>query len=1778
MDPQQRLLLEVSWEALERAGYAPDRLMGTPTGVFIGMSSSDYSQPLLAAGLNGYDLHSLMGGAPCIAAGRLSYLLGLQGPSLAVDTACSSSLVALHLAVQSLRGGECSVALAGGVNANLMPNSTIAAARAEALAPDGRCKAFDAGANGYVRSDGCGVVVLKRLSDAQADGDTILALIRGTAVNQDGRSNGLTAPNGPSQTDVIRAALANGEVDPRDVTYVETHGTGTSLGDPIEAQALGAALGDGRSADQPIWIGSVKSNIGHLEAAAGVAGLMKLVLSLQHGQIPPSLHFKEPSPHIPWDILPLQVPTTVVPWDSGERARIGGVSSFGLSGTNAHAVVEAAPASEPISNERERPLHLLPISARTESALDDLAERYRTHLAARPAEVTADVTYTAGVGRSRFPHRLAVIGSSVEGLGAGLETHLRGATSPAVLRSRSVETQAPKVAFLFTGLGSQHVGMGRQLYETQPTFRAALEQCQEVLRPLLEQPLLSVLYPEEGVTSWLEDRAYGLPVVFAFEYALAQLWRSWGIEPTCVLGHSLGEYVAACVAGVFSLEDGLRLSAERARLVATLPRAGEMASVLTTEAQVASIIADFPNDVSIAAVNGPESVVVAGQSDGFQEVLDRFRAADLSVRTLAIPFAAHSPMLEPILDPFEQFAATIRYTPPRLDLISGRTGRLAGEQELTSATYWRRHLREPVRFADAVETLYAQGCRLFVEIGPAPVLLGLAQHTILDPETDWLPSIDPKRADWDRLLESLGALFTRGVDVDWAGFDRDYARRKVVLPTYPFQRERYWIDVAADEPRAMVRAQDPGLHPLLGQRLRSPLIEDHQFEAILSAERPAFLTDHRIVGQASLPATAFIEMAQEAAGQIYGTVPIAIEQLSFHEALFLPDDQERTVQVILTPGEANSADLRVYSAGHNNNETWQLHATGTIRLAADQASEAPLPDLPLEAVQARCSRELASESVYERLGAAGIAFGPRFRGLTRLWQGAGEALGQIDAPDDLVHELDAYTIHPALLDACFHALETALPDERPPLVYLMMSVDRVRLTGRTSRCLWSHVQMRTDTPTLDNGFVCDVRIYDEDLHPVAVVEGALIKGADPVALRSAGNQEFDGYYEVQWQPGQRSTDPDLVVAGTSWLILNDDQGVGDQLAALLSARGGHTILVSFGETFDQIDDTHWRVNPGNPDDFQFLLEDIVERIRHVPRIVNLWGLWTESLDELSSEDLGGYQILTCGSMLHLTQALARFPTEMAPQVWCVTSGVHPVNAPPTAAGVVQSPLWGLGRVIALEQPHLLKGLIDLDPGAGAEERAEQLLQEICSSDKEDQVALRGVDRYVARLVRREPPTAQTPIWRDDGAYLITGGLGSLGLQVAQWMAERGAKHLVLIGRRGLPERSNWDALSPDDPRSQQIAAIRAIETQGASVTTASVDVTDAQQMAALFARFGSTLPQLRGVIHAATSSVHAFGTGSVSLTELSLADFVGMLRAKVHGTWILHDLTRSLDLDFFVGFSSTTSLLGSRELGHYAAANAFLDAFVHFRRAEGLPGLTINWGSWETARTSATNWSELATRSGMLGLPADRALDALGLLVGAREPAQLVVAHVDWSVLKPTYEVRRARPFLALLGTASSETRREGARRKVDERAELLQLLAAAEPTAQLELMTARIGEKVVDVMALGSPETLDPSQSLHDLGLDSLFAVQLRNRLQADLQIVVPVASIIAGPSVAELAGQILEQIGTTGEVTPTPGPVDREATHSDANTLNVDLTHMSDEDIDRFLSEMLAASENES
>ncbi|NET35007.1 MAG: alpha/beta fold hydrolase [Cyanothece sp. SIO1E1] len=802
IDPQQRLLLEVVWEALEDAGQVPSQLSGTNTGVFVGISTNDYGQLLLSEP-DAIDTYTNTGVAVTMAANRISYLLNFRGPSLALDTACSSSLVGVHLACQSLWSGESTLALAGGVNLMLTPALTIGFSKLTALSPDGRCYAFDERANGFVRGEGAGMVVLKRASQALADGDPIHALIRGGAVNQDGRSNGLTAPSREAQEAVLLEAYQRTGIALSQIQYIETHGTGTLLGDPIEATALGNVLARDRHPNNPVRIGSVKTNFGHLEAAAGIAGLIKVVLCFKHRTWIPSLHFQTPNPHIPFEQLPLKVQQTCEPWPEEMGAVVAGVSSFGFGGTNSHIVLQSVPDLKPPTPDIERPRHVLTLSAKSEPALQALGQRYAALIAAQPSASLADICFSANTGRLHFAHRLAIAADSLPPLQAQLAAFATNPQSSGLAQGQVNPSHSPKIVFLFTGQGSQYIGMGQQLYETQPIFRATLNRCDQILKPYLDRPLLEILDAEI-----LNQTAYTQPALFALEYALAELWRAWGVMPDVVMGHSVGEYVAACVAGIFSLEDGLKLIAERARLMQTLPEGGMMAAVLADEVKVMAAIAPYADQVAIAAINGPENTVISGSREAVPEILAQLKHENIVTKPLQVSHAFHSPLMEPILDEFEEIAQQIKFSAPCLPLVANLTGQLV--QPKTSpesspatspatsldANYWRRHMRAAVQFSASVETLYQQGYELFIEIGPNPVLAGMGRRCVPSGAGIWLPSLRQGKEDWQQLLESVGKLYVNGVTIDWSSFDRPYARRRVSLPTYPFQRQRYWPDVA----------------------------------------------------------------------------------------------------------------------------------------------------------------------------------------------------------------------------------------------------------------------------------------------------------------------------------------------------------------------------------------------------------------------------------------------------------------------------------------------------------------------------------------------------------------------------------------------------------------------------------------------------------------------------------------------------------------------------------------------------------------------------------------------------------------------------------------------------------------------------------------------------------------------------------------------------------------------------------------------------------------------
>lgn len=885
VSPQQRLALEVAWEALEDGAIAPAALAGQAVGVYLGIASFDYYERLLLQTPERIDGYALTGNAYSVAANRLSYLLDLRGPSMAIDTACSSSLVALHLACQSLRAGESDLALAGGSHAMLSPWVTIAASRGEFMAPDGRCKTFDARADGYVRGEGCGVAVLKRYEDALRDGDPIRALILGGAVNQDGRSNGLTAPNPAAQVEVLRQAYARAGVAPSEVGYIEAHGTGTRLGDPMELNSLATVLGPGRDPASPCRVGSVKTNIGHLEAAAGVAGLIKAALAVEHGEIPASLHFETPNPLIDFSRLPLRVAESRQDWPAAGPRRAG-VSAFGFGGTNAHLVLGETPAEEaaPVPT---RTWQLFCLSAKSAAGLRRLAENYLAVLETADAERFAAICQSLGAGRNHFEHRLAVVATDAAQCRRELARHLAGEDAPALWHGQARLRRAPKLAFLFTGQGAQHLGMARQLYESQPIFRRVIERCDELLRPEWDRSLLDLLYAEEADAEPLSATVHAQAALFAIQAALVDMLKSFGLRPATVLGHSVGEFAAAYAAGVLSLSDGLALVAARGRLMQALPAQGGMLAVFADENRVGAYLADLdPEKIALAALNSEANTVVAGADEALAALKTRLEADGVGYRALEVSHAFHSPLMQPMLQPFRLTLEQLDFSAPTLPFVS-----TVDAEPLDAGRdwpdYWCRHARSPVRFAAALARLAPQRYDALIEIGPRAVLSSLARQQAPDGPPA-LPLLRGDGDDWQSLLQALARLYLLGANPDWRGLDAGFARRRLSgLPTYPFERQRYWA-LPAPLGRDNQKSAAAPAHPFLADAEHdSEDARHHRFRLKLSNALFPYLGDHRVFGADALPATAYIEMAQACVDAIEPLKHWRLEQLEFRRPFFL---------------------------------------------------------------------------------------------------------------------------------------------------------------------------------------------------------------------------------------------------------------------------------------------------------------------------------------------------------------------------------------------------------------------------------------------------------------------------------------------------------------------------------------------------------------------------------------------------------------------------------------------------------------------------------------------------------------------------------------------------------------------------------------------------------------------------------------------------------------------------------------------------------------------------
>jgi acyl transferase domain-containing protein/acyl carrier protein len=1694
MDPQQRLLLEVCWESCERAGLSPDSLRGTQTGVFIGAINQDYASRFIGSAPADLEAYLGIGSTGSVASGRVSYTLGLEGPAVTIDTACSSSLVALHLACGALRAKECDLALAGGVTVLATPQIFVEFSRQRALAPDGRSKSYADAADGTAWAEGVGVLLLERLSDAQRLGHRVLGLIRGSAVNQDGASNGLTAPNGPSQQRVILQALANAGLSSTEVDVVEGHGTGTRLGDPIEAQAILATYGQARDGDRPLWLGSIKSNIGHTQAAAGVAGVIKMVMAMRYGALPRTLHVDEPSSQVDWSQGAVSLLTEARPWSTGEAPRRAGISSFGVSGTNAHLIVEEA-QSAASTVDRNEPGCLLGaeaaawiLSARHAAGLRAQADRLDAHLSGETGLVAQDVGRSLA-RRPGLEYRAVLVGGSREELLSDLRLVGRGDGAVNVIEG--IVGDAGQIAFVFPGQGAQWPGMAVELLDRSAVFAEQIQLCEQALTPFVDWPLEDVL---RGVPEAPDlDRVDVVqPALFAVMVSLAELWRECGVRPDAVVGHSQGEIAAAYIAGGLSLQDAARIVALRSKALAALSGRGGMVSVGLGIDDVRALLEPFGNEVSVAAVNGPRAVVVSGEPSALDALLAECDEQRVRARRIPVDYAAHSSQVEDIREELIAGCEPILPHSGSVPFYSTSVGGLL-DTALLDAGYWYRNLRESVQFERVTRTLVEERCRTFIEMSAHPVLTigmqetidsqlasaageALAGDPVRRPSVAVLGSLRRKEGGPERFARSLAEAWVHGVDVDWPELLGGSGTELPEMPTYPFQRRRYWLNSQGGGDVTAI-GQIPAEHPLLGAEVALAREGGLLFTGRLSLQDHPWLSDHAVMGNVLLPATVFLELALHAGMR---SDCECVQELTLETPLVL--DEHTVVQLQVSVGALEDSDRRsveIYARRENpshemsgDRETWCRHAVGYLTSGCDtEANDARGRDAASNAQMVtgvwppEGAQSLGIDELYDTLADHGIAYGPIFQGVEAAWRYGRHILAEVVLPDDEHGRSELFSIHPALLDAALHsaALAERASDAAVDGVRLPFSWTGARLHATGARRLRVLLSPRGE---------------DAVSLVAAGDDGAVVMTVESLHARFVPAEQLTGthadsgglLFEIDWAEFPVESEQ----VGGRWAILGDGAKIEDAMRALKLELSVHADLAALA---------------------QAMVDGVV-----APDVVVADCVTSQNARDLTA---------TVHTSVHSTIALVRkwLANEQlaGSRLVLLTRDAVAADLGAEVTGLADSALWGLVRSVQLEHADRLL-LVDIDKGASSAQSMPRAIG--CAiAAHESQLAIRDGVAFVARIVRSGSRVLPMEMDRD-GTVLITGGTGGLGgLLAGHLVAARGVRNLLLVSRRG-----------SEAPGAQELEA--ELQALGASVRIAACDVADRMHLEELITSLPADRP-LTGVVHAA-------GVVDGGLFESLTREQVDrVLATKVDGAVHLHELTEQLDLRLFVLFSSAAGTFGRVGQSNYAAANAFLDALAAHRFARGLAGTSMAWGWWAQTSELSSDMSEADVtqmkRSGVRALSGEEGLE---LFDAARCAAVPLTLPIKFDMAALGAQARTAAPpalLRNLLGVraprvkiaADSVVRRWAGLSEQERRAAALEL----------------VRRQTATLLGHTSPQAIEPQRTFKELGLDSLLAVELRNRLGVASGVRLPATLVFDYPTTEELAAYLLTQVaGYTG------------------------------------------------
>lgn len=1711
LDPQQRMLLELTWEAFENANMDITKYNGTNTGVYVGMSNNEYNLAQLYSGEpSSIGAYALTGSCMSTACGRISYTFGFEGPCITVDTACSSTLTALHLACTSMQSGEADMQIIAGINLMESPTTNIGFSKLQATSVDGHSKAFDESANGYGRGEGGGVIILKRLSDAIKDQDDILGVIRGTGINQDGKSNGLTAPNGEAQEKLIRKTLLKANMNPLDVDYIEMHGTGTKLGDPIEVSAVGATYGQGRTKNNLLKIGSVKSNIGHLEASAGVASIIKVLLSMKHDMIPANLHFHTPNPFINWEDANVEVISEHSSWRKENGIRAAAVNGFGFGGSNAHAIIEEYKTANFGMNETKMQDgidYVLKISAKSEKSLKALIEKYYTLIKECAENELEDIIYTANIGRADLDYRFAVCGSNRDMIADRLESYLKNGSAEGVFENIDkphMLQKDRKVVFMFTGQGSQYVNMGKLLYDSNDVFKQAFDTCDKLFKPYVLKSIVELIYGENSDEHMIEKTVYAQPLIFAVEYALYKLWESYGVHPEMVMGHSIGEYPAAVVAGIMTLEDAVKLVSIRGRLMDMAPGKGKMATIFADEEQVQKLLKEYEETVCIAAQNANETCVISGKAEDVEKVVAKAVSEEIRVQELKVSHAFHSMLMEPILNEFHLIAKELEYNAPQVRFVSSLYAKELEDGQVLDSDYWTRHIREKVDFFGAVTSIDKKENYLLLEVGSNRVLAALSK-LIFEEERIIASTLNIKKEDRIQLANEIAALYVAGVNIDWnkIAFSGKVDWKKTKLPNYPFEKNKYWMDLKYDRESENINAED--YHNILGQRIDLPYMDDAVvFQRKFTAMEPYFMREHVIFKTAISPAAAHMAMMLSAVKEIGNAKSCVLSKVDFRVPLAATEEEQRQVQICIEKDGGNSKFNIVSRDFDSRHDKWLMHAKGNVTMQDEYEYTEMHADI--DEYKRLSYEENIENSIYYFMSKSGFELGEGFQRIKRISYGEDECVCVVE-PLKTVPYFKDYVLYPGTIDSIFQtgiALVLEKLKERTNVnedgnkTVIPYYLEKLTFNYRESEQLWCYSKS-----TVKNDITyADVIVYNEKGEVLMKIDNLMAKITGSDSLLQEMNNLNKLYYHTDWMQTEAIKRLEGLPENKKYILFADEKVVADTLSEKMKEFSIEPICVLSGDEFLKEDENAYIINQEKKDDWSKLLGEICKDGFKK----DLTIIYCTTKDSVPMEAGKQVNYGSVKALHYLVQVMNEEGYTQGSKIKIVTKDVQKLGDV-KKLNLSGSMVWGLAKVISIEYPELFGGIVDANEATFYENT--DFIHEVLG-DSVQEICIRKNERYAGRLIshpdymKKGFDKKNKIIIKEDVSYLVTGGTGALGLVYAEQLVKAGAKNLILLCRR--------------EPSQKAKEAIQEFTDKGIRIEVAYADVCDYENLVKVLNEIKGTMPPIKGVIH--TAGV----LNDKMLSDLNWIDFEKVMNPKVVGTLNVYNVVEKETLDFFMMLSSITSVIGNMGQGNYASANYFLNSFASSMSAEKIPCYTFCWGPWSESGMAAGKDSVSSTmeRMGMKTFTKEQGQNIIEDFMD--QPYEnLLIADVEWNTLASSMETAAGKTeFLSKL--VSERDLKEGTEQ--EEMANLLETLMSLSKEEREEFLIEKLQSICGKIMGFENNQVLAMDKAFQEQGADSLMIFSMRTAINKLLCIDVNVSVFFNYPTIVKLVEYLLNEV----------------------------------------------------